>query len=150
MSVGPGPVRAATEQGRADTVDGRGPGLFADSNEGGSQRSSADHNRVLVRAATRVWTDRSDDDLRSMIPLEEEALAAWMMGAIMLQSPPGFLVCTHPRATRVAMLDFFKSTWKGRSLRLSLRTCACLSTSLNKLGYSSSWNAVRGRRSPMS
>uniref|UniRef100_A0AAV1U7U0 Uncharacterized protein n=1 Tax=Peronospora matthiolae TaxID=2874970 RepID=A0AAV1U7U0_9STRA len=114
VSAGSGPVRAATEQGRADTVDGRGPGLFADSKEDGSQRSSADHNRVLVRAATRVGTDRSDDDLRSMILLKEEALAAWMMGAIMLQSPPGFLVCTHPRATRVVMLDFFEEylEWK--------------------------------------
>uniref|UniRef100_A0AAV1TRX4 Uncharacterized protein n=1 Tax=Peronospora matthiolae TaxID=2874970 RepID=A0AAV1TRX4_9STRA len=118
VSAGSGPVRAATEQGRADTVDGQGPGLFADSKEDGSQRSSADHTRVLVRAATRVWTDRSDDDLRSMIPLEEEALAAWMMGAIMLQSPPGFLVCTHPRATRVVMLDFFEEYLEGKVIAI--------------------------------
>ena len=65
-----------------------------------------------------MWTDRSHDDLRSMIPLEEEALAAWMMGAIMLQSPPGFLVCTHPRATRVVMLDFFEEYLEGKVIAI--------------------------------
>ena len=31
------------------------------------------------------------------------------MGGLVLSSPPGFLVCTHLRATRVAMLDFFEA-----------------------------------------
>ena len=28
-------------------------------------------------------------------------------GGIVLPSPPKFLVCTHPRATRVVMIDLF-------------------------------------------
>ncbi|CAI5746289.1 unnamed protein product [Peronospora destructor] len=73
-----------------------------------------DRSVVLVRTATRAWNEKPDDDLRPMIPLEEEALAAWMMGGIVLQSPPGFLVCTHPRATRVMMLDFFEEYLEGK------------------------------------
>ena len=68
-----------------------------------------DHSEVLVRTTTRAWIEKVDDDLRPMIPLEEEALAAWMIGGIVLSTPPGFLVCTHPRGTRVVMLDFFEA-----------------------------------------
>ncbi|CAI5723651.1 unnamed protein product [Peronospora destructor] len=69
--------------------------------------ANTDRSAILVRTAIRAWNEKPDDDLRPMYPLEEEALATWMMGGIVLQSPPGFLVCTHPRATRVVMLDFF-------------------------------------------
>ena len=65
-----------------------------------------DRSAVLVRIASRPWIDKADDVLRLIFLLEEEAFAAWMMGGIVLPSPPGFLVCTHPRATRNVMLDF--------------------------------------------
>ncbi|CAI5717700.1 unnamed protein product [Peronospora effusa] len=81
---------------------------------GGSQ----DRRALLVRTASRPWIDKVDDDLRPMIPLEEEALAAWLMGGIVLPSPPGFLVCTHPRATRVAMLDLFEEYLEGKVIAL--------------------------------
>ena len=48
-----------------------------------------------------------------MITLEEEAMAAWMMGSIVLPSLPHFLVCTHPQATRVAIY-FFEAYLKGK------------------------------------
>uniref|UniRef100_M4BUP7 Uncharacterized protein n=1 Tax=Hyaloperonospora arabidopsidis (strain Emoy2) TaxID=559515 RepID=M4BUP7_HYAAE len=76
--------------------------------------SDDDHGRLLVRAATCTWKEKADDDLRPMIPIEDEALAAWLMGAIVLPSPPGFLACTHPRATRVAMLDYLETYLEGR------------------------------------
>ena len=40
-----------------------------------------DRRAVLLRASTRAWVAKPDDDLRPMILLEEEALAAWMMKA---------------------------------------------------------------------
>ncbi|TDH72030.1 hypothetical protein CCR75_004872 [Bremia lactucae] len=56
--------------------------------------------------------------MRPIIPLEEEALAAWMMSGIVLSSPPEFLVCTHPLATRVVMLDFLETYLKGKVLAI--------------------------------
>ena len=53
-----------------------------------------------------------------MIQLEKEALAAFMMGGIMLQSPPRFLVCTDPRATRVVMIDFFEAYLEGKVIAI--------------------------------
>ena len=76
--------------------------------------SDDDHGRLLVRAATCTWKEKEDDDLRPMIPIEDEAMTAWLMGAIVLPSPPGFLACTHPRATRVAMLDYLETYLEGR------------------------------------
>ena len=35
-------------------------------------------------------------------------------GGIMLQSPPVILVCTHPRTTRVVMIDFFEAYPEGQ------------------------------------
>ena len=78
-----------------------------------------DRSSVLVRIASRPWFDKADDDLRPMIPLEEEALAAWVMGGIVRPSPPGFLVCTHPRATRVAMLDFSEDYLEGKVIAVA-------------------------------
>ena len=37
-----------------------------------------------------------------------------MMGGIVLRLPPGFLVCTHPRATQIAMLDFYEDYLEGK------------------------------------
>ena len=34
-------------------------------------------------------------------------------GSIVYPYPPGFRVCTHPRATRVVMLDFFEAYVEG-------------------------------------
>uniref|UniRef100_M4C4A7 Uncharacterized protein n=1 Tax=Hyaloperonospora arabidopsidis (strain Emoy2) TaxID=559515 RepID=M4C4A7_HYAAE len=82
--------------------------------------SDDDHGRLLVRAATCTWKDKADDDLRPMIPIEGEALAAWLMGTIVLPSPPGFLACTHPRATRVAMLDYPETYLEGRLIAVVL------------------------------
>uniref|UniRef100_M4C496 Uncharacterized protein n=1 Tax=Hyaloperonospora arabidopsidis (strain Emoy2) TaxID=559515 RepID=M4C496_HYAAE len=76
--------------------------------------SDDDHGRLLVRAATCTWKGKADDDLRPMIPIKNEALAAWLMGAIVLPSPLGFLACTHPWATRVAMLDYLETYLEGR------------------------------------
>ena len=67
------------------------------------------HGRVLVVAATKAWKEKPDDDLRPMTPLEEEALASWTMGGIVLPSPPGFLACTHTHPARVAMLEYYKA-----------------------------------------
>ncbi|CAI5717458.1 unnamed protein product [Peronospora effusa] len=75
---------------------------------------SQDRRTLLVRTASRPWIDKINDDLRPMIPLKEEALAAWLMRGIVLPSPPSFLVCTHTRATRVAMLDFFEEYFEGK------------------------------------
>ena len=63
-----------------------------------------------------AWKEKPDDDLRPMIPLEEEALAAWMMGGIVLPSPPGFLACTHTRAARVKMLEYYEAYLEGKVL----------------------------------
>ena len=49
-----------------------------------------------------------------MVLLEEESLAAWIRGGIVFPSPPKFLLCTHPRATRVVMLDFFEAYLEGK------------------------------------
>uniref|UniRef100_A0AAV1U502 Uncharacterized protein n=1 Tax=Peronospora matthiolae TaxID=2874970 RepID=A0AAV1U502_9STRA len=53
-----------------------------------------------------------------MIPLHEDALGVWMMGSLVLSSPPGFLVCTHPRATRVVMLAFFEAYLEGEIIAI--------------------------------
>ena len=67
-----------------------------------------------MRISLRPSIDKADDDLRPMISVEEESFAAWMISGIVLPSPPGFLVCTHPRATRVAMLDFYGDYFEGK------------------------------------
>ena len=54
------------------------------------------------------------NDLHLMIPLEEEVLTAWKMGRIVLSSPPKILTCPHPRAVRVAMLDFCEEYLEGK------------------------------------
>uniref|UniRef100_M4BZW3 Uncharacterized protein n=1 Tax=Hyaloperonospora arabidopsidis (strain Emoy2) TaxID=559515 RepID=M4BZW3_HYAAE len=47
----------------------------------------ADHGRVLVLTATKAWKEKPDDDLRPMIRLEEDALAAWIIRGIVLPVP---------------------------------------------------------------
>ncbi|KAF1314473.1 hypothetical protein FI667_g16662, partial [Globisporangium splendens] len=69
--------------------------------------------KKLTKVATRPWKVKCDDELRSMIPAEEEALAAWAMGAIQLEAPPSFLVCTHTLAQRAAFLSFFETHLEG-------------------------------------
>ncbi|CAI5729276.1 unnamed protein product [Hyaloperonospora brassicae] len=51
--------------------------------------------KLWIKVATRPWKAKSDSELRPMLAVEEEALAAWIMGSIVLPSPPGFLSCTH-------------------------------------------------------
>ena len=63
--------------------------------------------KLWVRGATRPWKAKPDSDLRPMLAVEEEALAAWIIRSIVLSSPPGFLSSTHTCVMRVAMLDFF-------------------------------------------
>lgn len=69
--------------------------------------------KKLAKIATRPWKAKCDDELRPMIPAEKEALAAWAMGAIHLEAPPSFLVCTHTLAQRVAFLSFFETHLEG-------------------------------------
>ena len=40
-------------------------------------------------------------------------------GGIVLPSPPGFLVCTHPRDTLVAMLNFFEAYLEGKVIAIA-------------------------------
>ena len=47
-------------------------------------------SKLWVRVATRSWEAKLDSDLRLMLAVEEEALAAWVIGSIVLQRPPGF------------------------------------------------------------
>ena len=42
-----------------------------------------------------------------MVALEEESLAAWLMGRIVLPGPPALLVYTYTHVIRVAMLELF-------------------------------------------
>lgn len=94
--------------------------------------------KLWVKVATRPWKAKSDSDLRPMLAVEEEALAAWIMGSIVLPSPPGFLSCTHTCVMRVAMLDFFRLTSKEVLLRLFLPRFECLASSPRGL-YPSSY-----------
>uniref|UniRef100_A0AAV1TQN9 Uncharacterized protein n=1 Tax=Peronospora matthiolae TaxID=2874970 RepID=A0AAV1TQN9_9STRA len=55
--------------------DGKSPRNPVGSTDGGPSFFTQ-LNRVLERAPTRVWKEHADDDLRPMIPLEKEALAA--------------------------------------------------------------------------
>ena len=55
----------------------------------------------------------ANDYLRPMIPLEEKALDAGMMRSIILLSTLMFLIFTHLRVKRVAILDFFASYLEG-------------------------------------
>ncbi|KAF1322649.1 hypothetical protein FI667_g11031, partial [Globisporangium splendens] len=67
----------------------------------------------LTKIALRPWKVKDDENLRPMVPAEEEALAAWIMGALVLDAPPAFLVCTHRLTHRVAFLDFFETYLEG-------------------------------------
>jgi len=67
----------------------------------------------LTKIAERPWKVKDDDNLRPMVPAEEEALVAWIMGALVLDAPPAFLVCTHSLSHRVAFLDFFETYLEG-------------------------------------
>ena len=40
------------------------------------------------------------------------------MGGIALPSSLWFLICTHPRAKRVVMLDFFAAYFKGKVIAI--------------------------------
>ena len=102
----PTPRMQATQRTYASAVVGN-----VDTSE---PNSNDDHGRLLVGAATCTWKGKADDDLRPVIPIEDEALAAWLMGVIVHLLPPGFLTCTHPWATRVAMLDYLETYLEGR------------------------------------
>ncbi|CAI5747084.1 unnamed protein product [Peronospora destructor] len=78
---------------RTGPNDPNGPGDRNASADAGVD-ANTDRSAILVCTAIRAWNEKPDDDLQPMIPLEEEALAAWMLGGIVLQSPPGFLVCS--------------------------------------------------------
>ena len=65
-----------------------------------SQRLFTRRNRLLVRVVTLVWNERADNNLRPMILLEEESLAAWMMGGIVLLLHQGFM-CAPTRGPHV-------------------------------------------------
>ncbi|CAI5727579.1 unnamed protein product [Hyaloperonospora brassicae] len=65
-----------------------------------------EQHRLWIRDSSRQWTPKPDSDLRTLVAIEEESLAAWLMGSIVLPGPPGLLVCTHTHVMRVVMLDF--------------------------------------------
>ncbi|KAF1314221.1 reverse transcriptase, partial [Globisporangium splendens] len=67
----------------------------------------------LTKIATRPWKTKPDDDLRKMVPAEEEALNAWIMGALVLDAPPAFLACTHTFLQRMAYVKFFEDCLEG-------------------------------------
>ncbi|KAF1326560.1 hypothetical protein FI667_g8403, partial [Globisporangium splendens] len=48
-----------------------------------------------------------------MVPAEEEALNAWIMGALVLDAPPAFLACTHTFLQRMAYVKFFEDCLEG-------------------------------------
>ncbi|KAF1326887.1 reverse transcriptase, partial [Globisporangium splendens] len=66
-----------------------------------------------AQIATRPWKTKPDDDLRKMVPAEEEALNAWIMGALVLDAPPAFLACTHTFLQRMAYVKFFEDCLEG-------------------------------------
>ncbi|KAF1329275.1 Rxlr effector protein, partial [Globisporangium splendens] len=67
----------------------------------------------LTKIATRPWKTKPDDDLRKMVPAEEEALNAWIMGALVLDAPPAFLAYTHTFLQRMAYVKFFEDCLEG-------------------------------------
>ena len=67
----------------------------------------------LTKIALRPWKAKDDVNLRPMVPAEEEALAAWMLGALMLDAPPAFLACTHSSSDRIAIREYFEFSLEG-------------------------------------
>lgn len=55
-----------------------------------------------------------------MTPDEAEALDAGIVGALVLDVPPGFLVCTHSLAHRVAYLQFLEEYFEGQVVAVVL------------------------------
>ena len=76
-----------------------------------------DRRAVLICTAIRTWVEKAGDDLRPMIPLEEEAHAAWMMGALYSSLCVDFW-SARPRTTRVVMLDFFEAYLEGKVIAI--------------------------------
>ena len=71
--------------------------------------------------------DKADDDLRPMIPLEEEeALAAWMMRTSSFRRRPGFCSVRTREPRGLQCLIFLKTTSKARSLLSCLLPSVCL------------------------
>ncbi|CEG44448.1 uncharacterized protein PHALS_00813 [Plasmopara halstedii] len=68
--------------------------------------------RSLPAGATTRRDLRSD--LRPMIPLEKEALAAWVRGTLVLEDPPVFIQATHSEAMKASFLQFFEQNLQGR------------------------------------
>ncbi|KAL7691028.1 hypothetical protein Plhal304r1_c010g0038821 [Plasmopara halstedii] len=49
-----------------------------------------------------------------MIPLEKEALAAWVRGTLVLEEPLDFIQATHSEAMRASFLQFFEQNLQER------------------------------------
>lgn len=83
--------------------------------DSGSKQEPPDQWEARLRTAAELqWSSLPDDQLRQMVPGEEEAQAAWIMGILVLDAPPGFLECTHMSSTRVAYLQYLEDQLEGQ------------------------------------
>ncbi|KAL7687514.1 hypothetical protein Plhal304r1_c022g0077261 [Plasmopara halstedii] len=79
--------------------------------------AGSDHEpwlKNLTAAATRILKFRDDNDLRPMIHLEKEVLAAWKRGTLVLKVTPGSIRATHSEAMRASFLQSFEQNLQGR------------------------------------
>lgn len=61
----------------------------------------------LIKVANSQYRVKPDCRLHEMVPAEAEALVAWVIGMLLVASPPGFLVCTHPHPNRLAYTSLY-------------------------------------------
>ncbi|KAF1319012.1 hypothetical protein FI667_g13391, partial [Globisporangium splendens] len=73
----------------------------------------AEWTQRLTKITTRPWKIKPDNELRKMVPAEEEALTAWIMGVLILDAPPAFLACTHTFVQRITYVKFFEDYLEG-------------------------------------
>lgn len=100
-----------------DTVSSSGspPTGTAPVTDNGTARAArhAEWTQRLTKIATRPWKIKPDNELRKMVPAEEEALTAWIMGVLILDAPPAFLACTHTFVQRITYVKFFEDYLEG-------------------------------------
>uniref|UniRef100_K3WHA8 Uncharacterized protein n=1 Tax=Globisporangium ultimum (strain ATCC 200006 / CBS 805.95 / DAOM BR144) TaxID=431595 RepID=K3WHA8_GLOUD len=106
-------AKATTSAKRSDAATAPMNFKAAVSREDEVEKEQIAWTNRLTKIATRPWKEQANDNLHPMVKAEEEVLAAWMMDALVLDSSPAFLVCTHTRIQRLASLDYFETYLEG-------------------------------------
>lgn len=104
-----------------------------------------DRRASLVHIAKRSWIDEVDDDLHPMIPLEEDALAAWIMGG-KFRHRPGFWYARTREPHGLRCLIFLRNTSNESSSQSCLLPSVCLNILPRKRCSYNCWNVATGRR----